>query len=228
MILNENLHSIKDEIADIQSKQNLGHFVEIVAATKTRSFQTIKDIYECGVRHIGENRIQEAYQKFGPFDSMPNITKRFIGHLQTNKVNKCLELFDTIDSVDSIKLAEKINNRLIHLKKRIPILLEINTSGDKNKKGFSPEINEDFFSIFNLENIEIMGLMTMGPLSQGEKETRESFTLLRETKDLINSQLTNQSIQELSMGMSGDYRIGVQEGSTMIRVGTKLFGKRNY
>ena len=170
MILNENLHSIKDEIADIQSKQNLGHFVEIVAATKTRSFQTINDIYECGVRHIGENRIQEAYQKFGPFDSMPNITKRFIGHLQTNKVNKCLELFDTIDSVDSIKLAEKINNRLIHLKKRIPILLEINTSGDKNKKGFSPEINEDFFSIFNLENIEIMGLMTMGPLSQGEKE----------------------------------------------------------
>tara|TARA_A100000164_G_C21794473_1_gene717467 strand:+ start:316 stop:1002 length:687 start_codon:yes stop_codon:yes gene_type:complete len=228
MLLNENLHFIKNEIASIQSKQNLDHFVEIVAATKTRSFQTINDIYECGIRHIGENRIQEAYQKFGSFDLMPNITKRFIGHLQTNKVNRCLELFDTIDSVDSIKLAEKINNRLFHLKKTIPILLEINTSGDKSKKGFSPKINEDFFSIFNYKNIEIIGLMTMGPFSQGEKETRESFSLLRKTKNLINSQLTNQSINELSMGMSGDYRIGIQEGSTMIRVGTKLFGKRNY
>ena len=159
---------------------------------------------------------------------MPNMTRRFIGHLQTNKVNKCLELFDTIDSVDSIKLAEKINNRSSFLNKTTTILLEINTSGDKNKKGFLPNLDDDFYSVFELKNLKVEGLMTMGPLSQKENETRDAFALLREIKTRINNQLSGDPVKELSMGMSGDYKIGVQEGSTMIRLGTAIFGKRNF
>ena len=185
-------------------------------------------MYNVGINHIGENRIQEAARKFESFDSMPNLTRRFIGHLQTNKVNKCLELFDTIDSVDSFKLAEKINNRSSFLNKKTPILLEINTSGDKSKKGFSPNLNDDLYSVFELNSLRVDGLMTMGPLSQKENETRCAFALLREIKTKINNQLSGDPIKELSMGMSGDYQIGIQEGSTMIRLGTAIFGKRNY
>ena len=117
---------------------------------------------------------------------MPNITRRFIGHLQTNKVNKCLELFDTIDSVDSFKLAEKINNRSSFLNKKTSILLEINTSGDESKKGFPPSLDDDFYSIFGLDSLKVDGLMTMGPLSQKEDETRSAFALLRKIKTLWN------------------------------------------
>ena len=159
---------------------------------------------------------------------MPNITRRFIGHLQKNKVNKCLELFDTIDSVDSFKLAKKINNRSTFLNKKTPILLEINTSGDDNKKGFSPNLDDDFYSIFGLDSLKVDGLMTMGPLSQKEDETRSAFALLRKIKTKINEHLSGEPIKELSMGMSGDFQIGIEEGSTMIRLGTAIFGKRNY
>ena len=159
---------------------------------------------------------------------MPKMTRRFIGHLQTNKVNKCLELFDTIDSVDSFKLAKKINNRSTLLNKKTPILLEINTSGDDSKKGFSPNLDDDFYSIFELDSLKVDGLMTMGPLSQKEDETRSAFALLRKIKTKINDQLTYEPIKELSMGMSGDFQIGIEEGSTMIRLGTAIFGKRNY
>ena len=159
---------------------------------------------------------------------MPNITRRFIGHLQKNKVNKCLELFDTIDSVDSFKLAEKINNRSSFLNKKTSILLEINTSGDKSKKGFHPNLDDDFYSVFELDSLKVDGLMTMGPLSQKEDETRNAFALLRKIKTKINDQLPAEPIKELSMGMSGDFQIGIEEGSSMIRLGTALFGKRNY
>ena len=159
---------------------------------------------------------------------MPNITRRFIGHLQTNKVNKCLELFDTIDSVDSFKLAEKINNRSSFLNKKTSILLEINTSGDKSKKGFHPNLDDDFYSVFELDSLKVDGLMTMGPLSQKEDETRNAFALLRKIKTKINDQLPAEPIKELSMGMSGDFQIGIEEGSSMVRLGTAIFGKRNY
>ena len=159
---------------------------------------------------------------------MPNITRRFIGHLQKNKVNKCLELFDTIDSVDSFKLAEKINNRSSFLNKKTPILLEINTSGDESKKGFHPNLDDDFYSVFELDSLTKRIKFSHNPFSQKEDETRSAFALLRKIKTKINDQLTYEPIKELSMGMSGDFQIGIEEGSTMIRLGTAIFGKRNY
>ena len=154
--------------------------------------------------------------------------KRFIGHLQTNKVNKCLNLFDTIDSVDSYRLASKIDTSARNKNIKIECLLEINTSGEKQKHGFKPEINKELLSCFDLKNLNITGLMTVGPNTQDKNKIRKSFSLLREIKENINENISTSVLTELSMGMSGDYDIGIQEGSTMVRVGTSLFGKREY
>ena len=179
-----------------------------------------------GVLNIGKNRIQEDEKKFAEFPGFNQLKKRFIGNLQTNKVNKCLRLFDTVDSVDSIKLAKKINSS--STEKKIECLIEINTSKEPQKHGFNPTVSEDLISCFTLKNLEIVGLMTIGPYTSEEKKTRNAFKLLRKLKEDINSELGEHKIKELSMGMSGDFEIGVQEGSTMVRVGTGIFGARNY
>ena len=166
------------------------------------------------------------FSGFAEFPGFNQLKKRFIGHLQTNKVNKCLRLFDTIDSVDSLKLAKKINSS--STEKKTECLIEINTSKEPQKHGFNPIISEDLISCFTLKNLEIVGLMTIGPYTSEEKKTRNAFKLLRKLKEDINSELGEHKIKELSMGMSGDFEIGVQEGSTMVRVGTGIFGARNY
>jgi pyridoxal phosphate enzyme (YggS family) len=158
---------------------------------------------------------------------MPNLTRRFIGHLQSNKVNKCLELFDTIDSVDSLKLAKKISNAAMRLEKTIPVLLEINTSGESQKHGFLPDQINEIEACFNETNIKIEGLMTIGPRTTDLEKIRKSFIQLRELRDSINQSIKQANMRELSMGMSGDYEIAVEEGSTMVRLGTALFGARN-
>ena len=158
---------------------------------------------------------------------MPNLTRRFIGHLQSNKVNKCLELFDTIDSVDSLKLARKISNAALRLEKTIPVLLEINTSGESQKNGFFPNQIDEIGECFQEYNIKIDGLMTVGPRTTNTEKIRESFIQLRELQDLINQSFNQPNMRELSMGMSGDYEIAAEEGSTMVRLGTVLFGRRD-
>jgi len=157
---------------------------------------------------------------------MPDISRRFIGHLQSNKVNKCLEIFDTIDSVDSLKLAKRISNAALGLKKTVPVLLEINTSGEAHKHGFLSNQLDDIIECFNEKNIKIEGLMTIGPNTTEEKKTRDSFIQLRKMRDSIGELVNQPTLRELSMGMSGDFEIAVEEGSTMIRLGTALFGKR--
>ena len=153
---------------------------------------------------------------------MPKITKRFIGHLQSNKVNKCIELFDTIDSVDSIKLLKKISNSVIKHQKKISVLLEINTSGETSKRGFKPNEISEIKECLEIKNIDVNGLMTIGPNTNDKNKIRKSFQILRKIKQTIK----NPKLKELSMGMSGDYEIAVEEGSTMVRLGTALFGKR--
>ena len=158
---------------------------------------------------------------------MPSLEKRFIGHLQSNKVKKCLSLFDTIDSIHSLKIAKRINNHLIQENKKIKTLLEVNMSGDEQKNGFSPENIEEMIHSIGFSALGVEGLMTIGPNSRDEKETRKAFEGLRVLKEKLNSEIKKEALTELSMGMSGDYKIGIQEGSTMVRVGTALFGKRN-
>ena len=221
------IKSIESKIESAQIKSCFNHPVQIIAVTKTHPFQTIKEAYNAGITSIGENRVQEASQKFKSFEHMPNITKRFIGHLQTNKVKKCITLFDTIDSVDSLKLAKKISQVAKTFNRIVSVLLEINTSGERQKHGFSPDITENIINCFNEKNIKIKGLMTLAPLTTDKGRLRNSFFQLRELQDRIKHSLKTDQMTELSMGMSRDYEIAVEEGSTMIRLGTKLFGKRD-
>jgi len=226
MSLKENLVKIKEKISSIQEKTGLQNKVEIVAVTKTHPFQIIRNSYEAGFLSIGENRIQEASAKFESFELMPDLKKRFIGHLQSNKIKKCTNLFDTIDTVDNIKLLKKISKVIEKKKRKTSVLLQINTSKDAQKKGFSPLDIENILACFEIEGVIIEGLMTMAPFTNNKKVIRESFKKLRELKEEINAQLKNERISELSMGMSNDYKIAIEEGSTMIRLGTSLFGAR--
>ena len=228
MSLEQNLKDVLNKIKKEKEKSSFKQDVQLIAVTKTRPISIIKECCNLGVRNIGENRVQEATEKFIHFDGFEKTKKRFIGHLQTNKVNKCLNLFDTIDSVDSYRLASKIDTSARNKNIKIECLLEINTSGEKQKHGFKPETNKELLSCFDLKNLNIAGLMTVGPNTQDKNKIRKSFSLLREIKKSINENISTNVLTELSMGMSGDYDVGIQEGSTMVRVGTGLFGKREY
>jgi pyridoxal phosphate enzyme (YggS family) len=223
MSLKDMIKSIQSKIESAQKRGGFSHPVQLIAVTKMHPFSLIQKCYDAGITAIGENRIQEASKKFGSFDSMPDLSRRFIGHLQSNKVNKCLELFDTIDSIDSVKLLKRISNTALQQEGTIHVLLEINTSGENQKYGFSPDELDKMAECFELPNLKIDGLMTVGPLTSDKEKIRSSFIQLRELKNIMNQP----GLNELSMGMSGDYEIAVEEGSTMVRLGTALFGVRN-
>ena len=169
MSLKDTIKSIRSKIESAQKRGGFSHPVQFIAVTKTHPFSLIKECYDVGITAIGENRIQEASKKFASFDSMPDLSRRFIGHLQSNKVNKCLELFDTIDSVDSVKLLKRISNTALQQERTIHVLLEINTSGEIQKHGFLPDKLNEISECFNLPNINIEGLMTVGPLTADKK-----------------------------------------------------------
>ena len=226
MNFSERLETIQQKIDFAIQRGGYGCPVVIIAATKARPPNAVRKCCEAGIKHIGENRIQEAETKFENLERLPMVTKRFIGTLQSNKVNKCLDLFDTVDSVDSIRLAKKIDKRSKTLGKITPILLEVNTTKEKQKHGFWPEKLEDMALCTTLKNINVKGLMTLGPRSKNEKKTRKAFSLLRKVKDRINFEIGENQLVDLSMGMSADYEIGIEEGSTMVRIGTALFGPR--
>jgi len=226
MTIKENLKTIQEKIE--RARQGKNQKIEIIAVTKTQPFSIIQECYTAGILSIGENKIQEAMEKLSKKTKTLPIKKRFIGHLQTNKVNKCVELFNTIDSVDSVKLSEKINKRAHQTNQTFPILLEVNTSQETQKFGFFPEEIDKMLECFTYKNLEIQGLMTIAPANQKEKETRKSFSLLKETQEKLNKQRPSDyaEIKELSMGMSNDFEIAVEEGSTQVRIGTALVGKR--
>ena len=226
MTLGKKLLSINKKIQLVQSKSGYKNSVKIIAVTKTHPFSFIKESYKSNIYSIGENKVQEVEKKFKSFDKMPKIERRFIGHLQSNKVRKCLYLFDTIDTIDSVKLAKKVSNVAKEINKDIAGLIEINTSGENQKKGFLPTEMSDIQSCLGLPNLKIVGLMTIGPNTKNTIKVRSAFKNLRELKDLINSKNKNKNLSELSMGMSGDYEIAIEEGSTMVRLGTALFGVR--
>ena len=228
MSLEKNLKQILENIALSKIKSNQGQSVELIAATKNQEISTIEKCYQLGIKTIGENKVQESEEKFSSFPGFEKIKKRFIGHLQTNKVNKCLNIFDTIDSVDSLKLANKVNKSSKNINKKTECLIEVNTSSEPQKKGFSPKITDELISCFRLTDLNIVGLMTVGPNTNNENNLRSSFILLRELKHQINKELGSTVLTELSMGMTNDYEVAIQEGSTMVRVGTALFGARNY
>ena len=228
MSLSGNLIEIREKIIRAQRRGGFSHPVLITAATKTHPPQVIEQAYASGLRCIGENRVQEAEEKFSLLPSLPGLEKRMIGHLQSNKINKAISLFDSIDSINSLSLADKLNVRANNCGKTVSVLLEINTSGEETKSGFNSQNDEEILACFELSNIKIKGLMTVGPFVKDKKETRKAFSLLRELKEGANSQIPRgyPKMKELSMGMSGDFEIAMEEGGTMVRLGTALFGPR--
>ncbi|MBU0529266.1 YggS family pyridoxal phosphate-dependent enzyme [bacterium] len=229
MNIKDNVEIVKERIANAQLRSGNITPIKIVAITKTHPASVILEIRKAGLDTIGENRVQEAEDKFPEIaEILPNITKRLVGHLQSNKINKALNIFDTIDSVDSLKLANKIGSKAVSLNRTIPILLEVNTSGESAKYGFIPENIDEILACFEIPGLEVQGLMTVGPLTSDTNRVRDAFISLRRLYNSIKSQTTKNvdKFTELSMGMSSDFEIAVEEGATMVRLGTVLFGQR--
>ena len=228
MINRHDLTKIKEKINNSILVNNIpNHNVEIVAVTKTFSSEAILAAFEEGILNIGENKIQEAEYKFPQLPNLPKLKKRLIGHLQSNKVNKAINLFDTIDTIDSKKIAQRLDNSLKKTNKTKEVLLQVNTSKDIAKYGFDLNDQEQLLDVINHKHLVVKGLMTIGEFTKDEKKTRKTFILLRQLKDKLNDQLeSDKKLTDLSMGMSSDFNIAIEEGSTQIRLGTALFGSR--
>jgi pyridoxal phosphate enzyme (YggS family) len=190
--------------------------IAIVAATKTRSIDEIKQAISCGIKIIGENIVQEAEAKFG---MLPKVEKHMIGHLQTNKVRKAVELFDCIQSVDSLKLAREIDKRALDAGKVMPVFIEINTAKEESKFGIGMEEAESFYDqLLKLTSLRVQGIMSVLPDIEPE-QTRPYFKALCSICKKLN-------LKYISAGMSNDYIVAVEEGSNMLRLGTAIFGPR--
>ncbi len=199
--------------------------VEIVAVTKTHGAEVVNEAWQAGLRIVGENKVQEAAWKKPASVSGPSW--HLIGHLQGNKVRHALELFDFIHSVDSAKLADRINLIADEMGLQPHILLEVNVSGEKSKSGMKPEEVEPTVRhiLANCPRLTLEGLMTMAPFSENPEDARPYFRRLRELRDELESKLAI-GLPRLSMGMSGDFEVAVEEGATWVRLGTVLFGER--
>lgn len=213
----ENLIQIQEDIAPYKPN--------IIAVTKYFDEQAIIEAYDAGLRDFAESRVLEAAEKINnlPADIIKNSRFHFIGHLQTNKVKKAVETFDFIHSVDSLKLAKVISQEALKLNKVQNILLQVNNAGEEQKFGFDiPELYNTFVSIKELPSINISGVMSMTPLGASENELNDLFAEMAQLKSGLERDFGIE-LKELSMGMSQDYKVAVRHGSTMLRIGRKLF-----
>lgn len=218
--------TISKRISEI--RQTLPASVRLIAVTKQVSVDAMRAAYNAGIRDFGESRVQEADAKQKQLQDLTDVTWHLIGHLQTNKVQKALEQFQWIHSVDSLKLAQRLNQLAELLSRKPQILLQVKLLPDPNKYGWSiSDLFNDLPALNKCEHLDIVGLMTIPPLGLSHQETATVFQQTRELADNINRQ--NQpriQIRELSMGMSDDYLLAVQAGATMVRLGRVLFGER--
>lgn len=201
-----------------------------MAVSKTFSPERIREAYEAGLRLFGENRVQEFAGKADALRALTGAEWHMIGHLQTNKAAKAAELFAGVDSVDSLKLAEKLNAAAENLNKQLNVLIEINVGGEEAKSGVSPDspgLEQILQAGSSLPNLKIRGLMTIPPFAEDPHQTRPYFRKLRELRDRFSAQrLPGITMEVLSMGMSHDFEVAIEEGSTCVRVGTAIFGER--
>ena len=204
---------IRDNIAKIKKEiKSTGREVRLIAVTKKAAAEQIREAIDSGITAIGENRVQDAIKKF---KNIPAVEKHFIGHLQTNKAKLAVQFFDVIQSVDTLKLAKEIDKRARDLGKVMQVMIQVNV-GDEKKYGVAAEDAEEFYNkLLKLVHIKVVGLMTIAPYVDVD-ETRPYFRKLAE----LNNKL---SLPHLSMGMSDDYMVAIEEGATMIRVGTAIF-----
>ena len=231
--IKDKLKLIKERIARAAARAGRNaEEIELVAVTKTVEVARIQEALVAGMRHIGENRVQEALAKYEELSSFLPVSDvlrwHMIGHLQSNKVGKALPLFDLIHSVDSLPLAGEIDKRAGLLGKKMDVLVEMNLSGEESKFGLGmDEVNEFLVAVSKLKNLRIRGLMTMAPFTDNPEESRPHFRKLKHLSEKIkSSQLNNVEMRYLSMGMSQDFEVAIEEGANMVRLGSALFGSR--
>ena len=227
---------IKENLAQVyrnieRARENAGRKpdeVNLIAVSKTKPISMLMEAYECGCREFGENKVQELTEKY---DLMPKDVKwHMIGHLQRNKVKYIVDKVVLIHSVDSLKLAEEISREALKKQVNVSILIEINIAGEESKFGVRPDEAESLVrEIALLPNIQIKGLMAIAPYVENPEENRQYFARLKQLSvDISRKNIDNVNMNVLSMGMSGDYMVAVEEGATCVRVGTDIFGERQY
>ncbi len=225
MSIKENYLKIMENIegACERSRRNLSD-ITLVGVSKTQPSEIVREAYEAGVTIFGENRTQEAEQHQADLADL-NIDWHFIGKLQKNKINRILGSFDFIQSVDGVKTLEHIHKRCSD---PIEVFIEINIGDEKTKSGFTiASLDKATEYMAALDRVKVTGLMCIPPFSEDPDDTRPYFVSMRDLKDDLNSRgLPNFDIKHLSMGMSGDYEVAIEEGATMVRLGTALFGRR--
>jgi PLP dependent protein len=233
--LAENLERLEAAIADACRKAGRRREdVGLMAVSKTYPAETIAEAASLGLALFGENRVQEFAGKAAELELLRSrfenpIRVHLIGHLQSNKAARAAELFDAIDAVDSLRVAQRLNEAAGKLGKRLSILIEVKLSPEETKEGLEPESNEAaqlLEALPDLSHLETRGLMTIGPWRAPEDVTRACFRSLREWRDRWSAKHSKLNLDVLSMGMSGDFPLAIAEGATRIRVGTALFGKR--
>lgn len=221
--LSDNIQNLYGRIAEACEQHHRDtDDITIVAVTKRHPAHTISRAVAAGLHNIGESRVQEAEEKIAQLGRIARF--HMVGHLQTNKVKKAVQLFDVIQSIDSLRLAEEINKEAGKIDHNIECYIEVNSSGEQSKYGIPPQECLDLVRRVNaLEYVDLTGLMTIGPLTDDEEQIREAF---RQTHRLWEAarEIVGENFDTLSMGMSADFELAIAEGSTMIRVGTDLFG----
>jgi len=223
--IKNNLEIINEKIKKAASRANRNsEEIKLVAVTKTATIEQIIEAISAGVKIIGENKVQEAKEKYQILSA--DIEWHLVGHLQTNKVKYAIEIFDLIHSVDSIKLAEEIDRRSQQFGMITNVLVEVNVSGEETKYGIKPEEVEPFLKeISEFSRIKVRGLMTITPIAEDKEEVRPYFRKLRELSEEIKSKnLKNVKMDYLSMGMTEDFEVAIEEGANMVRIGRGIFG----
>lgn len=227
-MVTENYKEVQSFVKESEKKSSYGQDVTLIAVSKTKPSSDIKALYDIGVRDFGENKVQELCDKY---EELPKDIKwHLIGHLQTNKVKYIVDKVYLIHSVDSIHLAQQIEHECEKKNVDVNILVQVNVAKEDTKFGLMAEdVMSMIENISKLPHIHIKGLMTIAPFVEDAEENRQVFADLKKLSvDIRNKNIDNVSMDVLSMGMSGDYRVAIEEGSTMVRVGTSIFGERNY
>lgn len=233
MQISERIARVQQRMEDAAKRSGRSvHDIALMAVTKTQQEAAIREAYAAGLRLFGENRVQEFENKFESVCDLVGVEWHLIGHLQTNKAARAAGMFfpGGVDSVDSLKLAEKLNEATAKMERKLPVLIEVNVGGEEAKSGVAPvsrEFEEMLRAAPRLEWLEIRGLMTVPPFLQEPEDVRPFFKTLRGIRDEVRKRnLPGVTMDELSMGMSHDFEIAIEEGSTCVRVGTAIFGAR--
>ena len=225
--IEKNINDIRNRIDKAAKKAgHTGEDVQLMAVSKTKTREQVEAAYQAGLHLFGENRVQEAYEKYENF--YPDARLHLIGHLQSNKAKQAVEIASCVQSIDKLKTARELEKRCAAIDKQMDIFMEFNTSGEDSKSGYlsKDSMYADMEQIASFPHLHIRGLMTIGPFTDDSDAIRRAFAMLKSYYEESKERFPELLIDQLSMGMTSDFELAVEEGSTMVRIGTALFGSR--